>query len=229
MMSSIHQIIVQSFIAHDIKCNASYSEPIDYDKKAIDILKAWEDLFTIEGLSEKLIQTIHSLISSDTYIPIFDKTGSIIGFSKAGAYRTINSSIVSHIEGLRMQFIPPQNIQENIKRLVNTMNLVFASKISPELMLENILAFALEFIMIHPFADQNGRTMHILMELLAAQSGLLPFHIAHINAAHYDELIYAQSISRELHNVAPFRDVLLKYRTEALEIFTDCATQGENK
>lgn len=222
----ILKIIEQILIDHDSKAEVIYSSPPDYLKSAKNILTTWNELFPKDGLSEQLIKTIHSLTCERNHLPIIGETG-IIGFSELGTYRTTQCSATSHIKGVKLMFINHQQIQSCMKRLVDTMNQVLISKPSAELLTENIFAFALEFIMIHPFSNHNGRTMHILIELLANQNELPPFYISYIDLKYYDELIYAQNISREINNINPLKLVLEKYHLEAQSQFQHNQKKGK--
>lgn len=179
MTPPITLIIRKIFDDYDEKNGAQ--QKIDYTDRANAIVNTWQEGMSSHGLTTALICELHRLVCGDVYIPINDPQGGISGFAKAGEYRTEHSSAPSELhKGSQTLFLPPEQIAQRMEYLTNTMNGVFRAKPPKEVMIENIVAFTVEFLTVHPFANQNGRIAQVLMELLAFQSGMEPFNIASI-------------------------------------------------
>jgi fido (protein-threonine AMPylation protein) len=206
MTPPITFIIRKIFDDYDEKNGAQ--QKIDYTERSNRIVEAWTRRMDSDGLTTELICELHRLVCDDVYIPINDAQGGILGFAKAGEYRTTHASAPSELhKGKRTLFLPPEQIPQRMEYLVNTMNGVFSVKLLNEVIIENIVAFTVEFLTVHPFANQNGRIVQVLMELLAFQAEAKPFHISYMVTNHYEEII--KSVEKVLicQSVKPFLDV----------------------
>ena len=212
-------IIRKIFDDYDEKNGAM--QKIDYTQRAENIVNSWKKAMTDEqGFTTELICKLHALTCQETYIPINDEKGRIVGFSKAGEYRTINTSAPSQLyKGLRTFFSPPEQISDRMEYLVRTMNSVFASKPNQELMIENIIAFTIEFLTVHPFSNQNKRTSQVIMELLSFQTGNNPFHISYITKKYHYDFVTTINQIRIYQNVQPFYIIQKKHYISAKNEF----------
>lgn len=98
-----------------------------------------------------------------------------------------------------------------MEQLVSTMNTVLSTNLSQEQMVENILSFAVEFLAIHPFANQNGRMMQLLIELVAYQVGIEPFHISRLNKLNSYRLTLAIEETILYQTVQPLKTLLAQF------------------
>ncbi len=218
MTQNIHTIIRKIFDDYDEKNGAL--QKIDYTDRASKILITWTQGMNAHGLTTELICELHRIVCDDVYIPINDPQGGISGFAKAGEYRTFQSFAQSRlIPEHKGYFVSFEQIPSLMERLIKTMNNVLENKPNTELMTENILAFSVEFMMLHPFANENGRMRQLLMELLAFQVDLEPFYISYIIKLHNKELTKAVEAAPALQNVAPLFNVMMKYRESAVTEF----------
>lgn len=207
MRSPITLIIRKIFDDYDEKNGAQ--QKIDYTERAQRIVDTWKRGMNTQGLTTGLICELHRLVCDDVYIPINDPQGGISGFAKAGEYRTTHSSAPSSLhQGKRTLFIPPEQIPQRMEYLTSTMNSVFSANPSKETMIENIVAFTVEFLTVHPFANQNGRIAQVLMELLAFQAEMEPFNISYVVTNNYEEITKSVEEVLICQNVKPFLDVL---------------------
>lgn len=207
MTSPITLIIRKIFDDYDEKNGAQ--QKIDYTERAQRIVDTWTEGMSSHGLTTELICELHRIVCDDADIAIHNEQGNIIGYTKAGAYRTHPSSRKSELhQGKRTLFIPPEQIAQRMEYLANTMNGVFNAKPPKEVMIENIVAFTVELLTVHPFANQNGRIAQVLMELLAFQSGMEPFNISH--AVKQDKTLLIKSAEQvlQLGNIAPFLNAI---------------------
>lgn len=210
-MSDIVHIIRKIFDDYDEKNGAM--QKIDYTKKATAIVDTWQKAMNGKGLTTELLCELHRIICDEVYIPINDPKGGISGFAKAGEYRTIPMSAPSHLKkGAVRLFIPPHEIAQKMEQLVNMMSNVLATKPSKEEMIENILAFSVELSTIHPFPNQNWRVILSLMELLAFQAGLEPFHISQINKLDAPLLIRSVEETILYQTVQPLLTLFSRYK-----------------
>lgn len=208
---TIITIIRKIFDDYDEKNGAM--QKIDYTKRATAIVDTWQKAMNGKGLTTELICELHRIICDDVYIPINDPKGGISGFAKAGEYRTIPMSAPSHLKkGAVSLFIPPHEIAQKMEQLVNMMSNVLATKSSKEEMIENILAFSVELSTIHPFPNQNWRVILSLMELLAFQEGLEPFHISQINKLDAPLLIRSVEETILYQTVQPLLTLFSRYK-----------------
>lgn len=211
---TIITIIRKIFDDYDEKNGAM--QKIDYTKRATTIIDTWQKAMNGKGLTTELICELHRIICDDVYIPINDSKGGISGFTKAGEYRTTHSSAPSELhKGKRTLFLPPEQVPQRMEYLVSTMNSLFDSNQSNEVMIENIIAFTVEFLTVHPFANQNGRIAQVLMELFAFQAGLESFNISQISKTNRIELAYSVALVRETQNIYHLLKTILEYGQNA--------------
>lgn len=205
----ITQIIRKIFDDYDEKNGATVK--VDYTDRAEKIVDTWTREMSAGGLTSGLICELHRLVCGDMYIPVNDANGGISGFAKAGEYRTMHSSAPSELhKGKRTLFMPPEQIPQSMEQLVATMNGVFAANPPKELAVENIVAFTVDTLTIHPFANQNGRIAQVLMELLAFQAGVEPFNVSYLLANHKNELMRSLEEIRIDKNISSFFILLNK-------------------
>jgi fido (protein-threonine AMPylation protein) len=187
MTQNIHTIIHKIFDDYDEKNGAQ--QKIDYTDRASKIVDTWTREMNAHGLTTELICELHRLVCEDVYIPVNDSQGGISGFSKAGEYRTTHSSAPSLLhKGSQTLFLHPQDIATKMEQLATIMNGVFISILSKEWIRENIVAFTVEFLTLHPFANQNGRIAQVLMELFAYHADLEPFYISYVCKKDYPQI-----------------------------------------
>lgn len=201
-------LFIISKIFNDYDEKNGVIQKIDYTQRVKDIIDAWQSVNN-QGLNIELICKLHRIICNNEDIAINDEQGNIIGYTKAGEYRTHPSSRKSELHnGKRTLFFPPEQIKQRMHYLITTMNSVFASNQSKDMMIENIVAFTVEFLTVHPFANQNGRLAQVLMELFAFQADIEPFNISYVVTNHYEEI--TKSVEEVLisQSVKPFLDIL---------------------
>lgn len=221
-MSSTNIILIIRKIFDDYDEKNGAQQKIDYTERANKIVDAWTHGMNAHGLTTELICELHRLVCDDVYIPINDTQGGISGFAKAGDYRAFHSCAQSKlVPNHKGYFVPFEQIPTLMERLVKTMRTVLDSKPDIDLMIENILAFSVEYMMIHPFANENGRVRQLLIELLAFQSNIEPFYISYVIKFYNKELTKAVEAVPVLQNVAPLHDVIMKYREYAKSEFEE--------
>ena len=219
MTPPITLIIRKIFDDYDEKNGAQ--QEIDYTERANRIVEVWTKGMNAHGLTTELICELHRIVCDDLYIPINDAQGGISGFAKAGEYRIEHSSAPSALhQGKRTLFIPQDQIAQRMEYLANTMNSVFSTNPPNEVMIENIVAFTVEFLTVHPFANQNGRIAQVLMELLAFQAKLEPFYISYV--VKKDKSLITKCVEEVgiSQSIVPFMSTIEALRDEAKGDFT---------
>ena len=197
-------LFIISKIFNDYDEKNGVIQKVDYTQRAKDIIDAWQSVNN-QGLNIELICKLHRIICNNEDIAINDEQGNIIGYIKVGEYRTHPSSRKSELHnGKRTLFFPPEQIKQRMHYLTTTMNSVFASNQSKDMMIENIVAFTVEFLTVHPFANQNGRLAQVLMELFAFKLGIEPFNISFILTNYKHELIKSLEEIRNYKNINSF-------------------------
>ena len=210
--SNITLIIRKIFDDYDEKNGAQ--QKIDYTLRAQNIVQTWTQSMAKEGLTTQLICELHRLVCEDEWIPINDPKGGIAGFAKAGEYRTTLSSAQSLLnKDSRTHFLAPSDIPSRMQYLIQTMNGVFHANPPKETMIENIVAFTVEILTTHPFANQNGRIAQVLMELFAFHAGIEPFNISYLLTYHKHELMKSVEEIRMYKNISPFLILLNKVKS----------------
>lgn len=83
--------------------------------------------------------------------------------------------------GIAASFCPAAQVSSAMDEAVSRLNNTMASTVDDACICEAILVFVIsDFLLIHPFADANGRVGYMLAELLALRAGLAPFGFGRI-------------------------------------------------
>ena len=155
-----------------------------------------EQILNHKELTEYILKNIHYLILKN----IDDKN--------AGTYRTINVGISGSLH------TPPHFLQvsdemkelfawfENNKKVLHPVELA--------------ALFHFKFVFIHPFADGNGRTARLLLNLILMQNGYPPIII---KADPQDRLEYYTTLEKaSVENyIEPFLQLIIKCTEQSLE------------
>lgn len=139
-----------------------------HDQIITDILKMGKGDIR---LSEARIKAIHKGIMFE------DNAENII---KIGKWKTDANYIINY-KGERFDFVPPADVIERIHELLNKTNTAIdaikANRKDAPHPIDVAIQFHLDYIIIHPFYDGNGRTARILTNLLLISFGYPPFWI----------------------------------------------------
>ncbi len=143
-------------------------EMIGHDRLISEILKIGKGDIRI---SEARIRDIHKGIMNEE-----DETKK----SKIGVWKTEPNYIYNY-KGERFDFVPPNEVQERMHELLNKTNasidaIKMDKKGAPH-PLDVALQFHLDYVIIHPFYDGNGRNARILTNLILISFGYPPFWI----------------------------------------------------
>ena len=134
-------------------------------------------------LSEKRIKDIHKGIMHEE-----DETEK----DKIGKWKTKSNYIINY-KGEHFDFLPPSEVPEKIHALLDKTNAAIDAinnnkKNAPH-PLDVALQFHLDYVLIHPFYDGNGRTARILTNLLLISFGYPPFWVKTDERSIYNQYI----------------------------------------
>jgi len=109
--------------------------------------------------------------------------------------------------------IAPEDVPETMAQAVITLNAALAAATDERQKRDAILFFIVDFLVIHPFADANGRVAFMLADLLAIREGLLAFYFHRIKEKDWLALYRAVELACEKRELTPLYEVLEKYKT----------------
>lgn len=151
-----------------------------HDEVIADILKIGKGELR---LSEKRIKEIHKGIMYEE-----DKEKE----KKIGIWKTDPNYVINY-KGEKFEFVAPADVPERMHDLLNKTNAAIDAiqqnkKDAPH-PLDIALQFHLDYVVIHPFYDGNGRTARILANLLLISFGYPPFWVKTNERSIYNQYI----------------------------------------
>jgi Fic family protein len=155
-------------------------EMIGHDKLISEIIRIGKGEVR---LSEKRIADIHKAIMHEE-----DEAKK----KKIGIWKTEPNYIYNY-KGERFDFVAPDEVKERMHDLLNKTNAAIDAiqqnkKDAPH-PLDVALQFHLDYVVIHPFYDGNGRTARILTNLLLISFGYPPFWVKTNERSIYNQYI----------------------------------------
>lgn len=134
-----------------------------------------------------------------------------------GEYKQISNSCDSYLYPNRtIVFLAPEDVQEAMVQVVSTLNSALVDATGECKKRNAILAFVVDFLMIHPFADANGRVAYMLADLLATREGLPAFFFTSIKEKNLPAYYRALELAREKRDLTPLYEVIERYSPAAL-------------
>lgn len=134
-------------------------------------------------LSEKRIKEIHKGIMYEE-----DKAKE----KKVGVWKTDPNYVINY-KGEKFEFAAPADVPEKMHELLNKTNAaidaIVADKKNAPHPIDVALQFHLDYVLIHPFYDGNGRTARILTNLLLISFGFPPFWVKTNERSIYNQYI----------------------------------------
>jgi Fic family protein len=151
-----------------------------HDKVITEILKIGKGELR---LSEARIKEIHKGIMYEENEA--DK-------KKIGVWKTAKNHIINYKKE-RFDFVSPSEVPEKIHSLLDKTNaaidlIIKNKKVAPH-PLDVALQFHLDYVLIHPFYDGNGRTARLLTNLLLISFGYPPFWVKTSEREIYNQYI----------------------------------------
>lgn len=125
-------------------------------------------------LTEAFICGLHKALFPPDYKQVLMTTpeGEVV-YMVPGEYKRFNNGGESYLYPNRSYLcIVPEDVLETMAKVVNTLNTALAVATDERQIRDAILFFMVDFFMIHPFGDANGRVAYMLADLLAIREGL---------------------------------------------------------
>lgn len=136
-----------------------------------------------------------------------------------GEYKHISNSGDSYLEpGGVCAFIAPEHVPETMMQVVSTLNAALSAATDRGKRRDAIFAFVIDFLMIHPFGDANGRIAFLLADLLAIREGLPPFDFQRIKGMDLPALYRAIELAQRKRDLTPLYEVIERYNPAALAL-----------
>lgn len=130
----------------------------------------------------------------------------------AGEFKTedhLRDYVADPLGGIAASFYPAAQVSSAMDKAVSRLNNTMASTVDDARICEAILVFVIfEFLLIHPFADANGRVGYMLSELLALRAGLPPFGFGRITSCDKSGLDSAIYRARQKQELALLYEIL---------------------
>jgi Fic family protein len=134
-------------------------------------------------LSERRIKEIHRGIMHED---------NPIEAAKIGVWKTEYNCIYNH-KGEKFEFVPPYEVPDRIHKLLDKTNAAIdaikGNRKNASHPIDIALQFHLEYVLIHPFYDGNGRTARILTNILLIAFGYPPFWVKNAELDLYNQYI----------------------------------------
>ncbi|MFZ3019059.1 MAG: Fic family protein [Gallionella sp.] len=165
------------------------------------------------GLTVEFIKGLHrAMFPPDYRQEIVTRDGHKI-WMVPGEFKSVSNNVCdSHLHpGKVTVFLPAEQVPAAMQTLMARINAELADAADRERSRDAILWFALDFAVIHPFVDSNGRVACILADLLAIRAGLPAFHFSSIKSRDKVGLIRAVELVRETRNLTALNEMLAGY------------------
>lgn len=168
------------------------------------------------NITEKVIEKFHSIIMSDP----FEDNQDVV----PGKYKSVPNEIIINEIGEKVEFTLPEDVIPEMNKLINWLSNVMnpPKRSRRKYTLHPLLiatTFHLEFVLIHPFADGNGRMSRILMNLILMQCGFPPVVIKV-----EDRENYINSLNRARHEgVEVFAEFIGECLLRSLDMYNNAA------
>lgn len=112
--------------------------------------------------------------------------------------------------------IAPEDVPESMAKVVNILNAALSAATDERQIRDAILCFVVDFLMIHPFDDANGRVAYMLADVLVIMESLPPFSFHSIKSKDLPALYRALELACERRDLTPLYAVIKRYNPAAL-------------
>lgn len=160
-------------------------------------------------LTEAFIRGLHKALFPPDYKQTITTPEGEKVWMVPGEYKRISNSGGSYLYPDRtIEFIAPEDVLETMAKVVSTLNAALVAATDERQKRDAILFLCVDFLMIHPFGDANGRIAFMLADLLALKEGLSAFLFTSIKGKDLPALYRAQELARERRDLTPLYEVL---------------------
>lgn len=169
-------------------------------------------------LTEAFICGLHKALFPRDYKQALMTTpeGEVV-YMVPGEYKRFNNGGDSSLHPNQYNMcLAPEDVQETMAKAVSGVNAALIAATDGKLKRDAILIFIVDFFMIHPFADANGRVAYMLVDLLAIREGLPVFFFTSIKEKDLPTFYRALELVIETRDLTPLYGALQRYNPEAL-------------
>ncbi|EKD44479.1 MAG: hypothetical protein ACD_71C00124G0006 [uncultured bacterium (gcode 4)] len=162
-------------------------------------------------LTEVFIKWLHK-----SFYPPGYKIDTIIGWKKVhmipGKYKIYDNGIDSLLEpGMVNAFAPSRDTKKAVRELIQNFNENIKKQLTMQEKKDLFLWFVLDFSLIHPFGDWNGRLTVILLDLMLAKYGMVPMNLHAIKEKSYFEWLAAVEKTMKTRDLKYMYEIIKKY------------------
>lgn len=164
-------------------------------------------------LTEAFICGLHKALFPPDYKQALMTTpeGEVV-YMVPGEYKRFNNGGDSYLYPNRTYLcIAPEDVQETMTKVVKTLNAALGEAADERQIRDAILFFMVDFFMIHPFADANGRVAYMLADMLVIREGLPAFFFTSIKEKDLPVFYRALELVIEKRDLTPLYEVLERY------------------
>lgn len=133
-----------------------------------------------------------------------------------GQYKLLQQASIHRADPGRLSvFMPPEETPQAMETIVSTLESQLRATDDAEKKQNAIIVFALEYLLIHPFFDGNGRMVCILADLLLLREGLPLLNMSSVyrhSPQIKQELILVVSEVRRTRDLAPLYSFIASHR-----------------
>lgn len=168
-------------------------------------------------LTEAFICGLHKSLFPSNYKQAMTTPEGEVVWMEPGEYKQVSNSGDSYLyENRTNVFIAPEDVQETMAKVVNTLNAALVGETDERQIRDAILFFIVDFLMIHPFGDANGRVVCILADLLTIREGLPAFYFHRIKVKDLPALYRAVELGQQKRELTPLYELIERNNPAAL-------------
>ena len=180
----------------------------------VDYCKA--GLLEADGLTTGFICGLHRLLYPEGHTcAAQDAEGNTV-LMYPGQYKLLQQAAINRAgPGSLSVFMPPEETPQAMEAIVATLEGQLRTSKDAEKKRDAIIVFALEYLLIHPFFDGNGRVACILTDLLLLRERLPLLNMSSVyrhSPQIKQELILVVSEVRRTRDLAPLYSFIASYR-----------------
>lgn len=177
-----------------------------------DNLKVFERLENIilqkEEITLELIKELHLLFTS-----VARYTTDYLGnmeLIRRGKFKLVPNYLITEDDWILI-FAKPSQVENMLQTFLAEIKLLRSRKVNPFI----IAAYVhINFILIHPFDDGNGRVARALTSIILMENGLFPFNVYDAIKEKYSELLDKALLENDFH---PFVNFIIEQQWKLLE------------
>lgn len=204
-------------------------EPIDLVMARIEdqhqaIKAVYEFVASGRSLGTWYIKALHEIVTANqTTHTVRDSLGQLAERPLLRGQWKVNSNSVKRTDGYHFEYCPPEQVASEIDRLLEMHAAHLQAGVSP--MVEAAWLHH-RFVLIHPFADGNGRMARLLASMVLLRAGYLPLVVTRPDKPAYIEALEEADDGNLSALVAYFGTLQMRMLRQGLSV-GEATLQGE--